>query len=124
MKRILQVTAIVGSLIWTSAGAQDQPKVTVKDSASVSAKGQPQYSLQECIKTALDNNLTVKRGYYNVENYSINQMSALGAFLPSLSLQANYGRNYGRNLNPVNYTYFNGVTKSLSPSAFAQITIF
>jgi outer membrane protein len=123
MKRIL-LTVVMAGLVFLNLRGQDQPKVTVKDSASVSAKGQPKMTLQECIKTALDNNLTVKRGVYNVESYKINLFQAWGAFLPTFSLNASYGRNYGRNLNPVTYTYFQGVTKTLNPSATAQLTLF
>ncbi len=123
MKRIVLSLMWVGMVAY-GACAQDQPKVTVKDSASVSAKGQPKVSLQECIKTALDNNLTVKRAFYNVESYKVTLFQAKGAFLPTVTLNASSGFNYGRNLNPVTYQYFNGLTKTINPSAVAQLTLF
>lgn len=98
------------------------PVILVMLSAfSVSAQ---KMTLQECVKVALDNNLTVKRGVYNVESYSISKFQAKGAFLPTVNGSASLSNNYGRNLNPVTYTYYQGVTSTINPSLFSQLTVF
>src|ERR1041385_7720604 len=81
-------------------------------------------TLQECVKTALDNNLTVKRGVYNVESNRIGLMSAKGNFLPTLNLSASGSQSYGRNLNPVTYQYFQGVTRTVNPSLSGGLLLF
>ncbi|MGC4022350.1 MAG: TolC family protein [Cyclobacteriaceae bacterium] len=83
-----------------------------------------QMTLQECVKIALDNNLTVKRGVYNVETNRVGLLGAKGNFLPSLNLNTSASQNYGRNLNPVTYQYFQGVTKTVNPSITSQLTLF
>ncbi|MBS1557619.1 MAG: TolC family protein [Bacteroidetes bacterium] len=90
----------------------------------VSAYAQEKLSMQECIRIALDNNLTVKRSVYNVETNRIGLLGAKGNFLPSLSFNASGSQNYGRNLNPVTYQYYQGVTKTINPSVMSQITLF
>lgn len=83
-----------------------------------------QMTLQECVKVALDNNLTVKRSVYNVELNSINLLGAKGNFLPTLNLNGSGSQNYGRNLNPVTYQYFQGVTRTVNPSLTGQLLLF
>ncbi len=87
------------------------------------AKGQ-QMSLQECAKVAIDNNLTVKRSVYNVESNQVNLLGAKGNFLPTLNLTTFGSQNYGRNLNPVTYQYFQGVTRTVNPSLNGQFLLF
>ncbi len=85
---------------------------------------QQQMTLQECVKTALDNNLTVKRSVYNVESNRVSFLSAKGNFLPSLNINASASQNYGRNLNPVTYQYFQGVTRTVNPQITGQLPLF
>ncbi|MBS1680519.1 MAG: TolC family protein [Bacteroidetes bacterium] len=92
-------------------------------SISVSLQAQ-QMTLQECIRVALDNNLTVKRSVYNVETNRVSFLQSKGNFLPTFSLNASSSQNYGRNLNPVTYTYFQGMTRTVNPFVQTQITLF
>jgi outer membrane protein len=134
MKRIVLSLLLVGSFYLGARAqvqpgqvpAKEEPKVVVKDSVSVAAKGngQPKLSLQECINTAVNNNLTVKRAFFNVETNRVNLLQAYGAFLPSVSVSGNYNLNFGRSVNPVTYAYVNGVVKSFNPVGVAQLTIF
>ncbi|HTH57235.1 MAG TPA: TolC family protein [Cyclobacteriaceae bacterium] len=91
---------------------------------SWSVSSAQQMTLQECVRVALGNNLTVKRGVYNVESNRVNKLSAQGNFLPTLSLNANASQSYGRNLNPVTYQYFQGITRTVNPSASGGILLF
>src|SRR6267154_4380603 len=81
-------------------------------------------TLQECVKVALDNNLTVKRGVYNVESNKVGLLSAKGNFLPTLTLVGSGSQSYGRNLNPVTYQYFQGITRTVNPSAQGGILLY
>ncbi|MBI1770401.1 MAG: TolC family protein [Bacteroidetes bacterium] len=83
-----------------------------------------QMTMRECVKVALDNNLTVKRGVYNAESYRVSKLSAQGNFLPTLSLNASGSQSYGRNLNPVTYQYFQGITRTVNPSASGGLLLF
>jgi len=81
-------------------------------------------TMQECVKVGLDNNLTVKRGVYNVESYRVGLLSAKGNFLPTLNFNVSGSQNYGRNLNPVTYQYFQGVTQTVNPSLNGSLVLF
>ena len=83
-----------------------------------------QMTLQECVKVALDNNLTVKRGVYNVESNRVGLLSAKGNFLPTLTLFGSTSQSYGRNLNPVTYQYFQGITRTVNPSASGGLLLY
>ena len=104
MRRLILSITMIGSLIY----AQAQEKLT----------------MQECVRIALDNNLTVKRSVYNVETNRVGLLGAVGNFLPTLNFGVSGSQNYGRNLNPVTYQYFQGVTKTINPSLTSQVTIF
>jgi len=80
--------------------------------------------MQECVKIGLDNNLTVKRGVYNVESYRVGLLSAKGNFLPTLNFNVSGSQNYGRNLNPVTYQYFQGITQTVNPSLTGSLLLF
>jgi outer membrane protein len=107
MRRTLLSVVFAASFFLTASG-QDLPKMT----------------LHECIQVALDNNLTVKRGFYNVETNKVNLLQAFGLFLPTFNVNASFARNYGRNLNPVTYQYFQGVTKTINPALTSSVTLF
>jgi outer membrane protein len=83
-----------------------------------------QWSLQECVNVALENNLRVKRSIYGVQNYRTYQTQAIGAFLPTLNGGGSYNWNYGRALNPVTNLYVNRNTNTINLQASSGITIF
>ncbi len=99
------------------------PVVTILVSMSF-AYGQ-KMTMQECVKTALDNNLTVKRGVYNVESNKVGLLSAKGVFLPTLNLAGSGTQNYGRALNPVTNSFIpNSVTRSLNGQLTGNFLLF
>jgi outer membrane protein len=98
------------------------PVVALFFSLSI-ALGQ-QMTLQECVRVALNNNLTVKRSVYNAESNRVGFLSAKGNFLPTLNLIGSGSQSYGRNLNPVTYQYFQGVTRTVNPSAQGGILLY
>jgi outer membrane protein len=107
MKRFL-LLAMLGMLIAQDGLAQEPQKLT----------------LQECVKIALENNLRVMRGVYNVESYGINLRQNRMAFLPTLNFGAGYGKNYGRALNPVSNLYVNRNSNTLNIQGSSSVTLF
>ncbi len=107
MKRFLLILAIAAVAV-PAVQAQDVQKLT----------------LQECVRIALENNLRIKRGVYNVESYGINLLQNKMAFLPTLNLGGAYGKNYGRALNPVTNTFVNRNSNTINLQATAGLTVF
>lgn len=58
------------------------------------------WTLQECIKYALDNNLNVQREKLNTLNIDANLMEGRGNRIPSFSTGAQTGFRWGRSINP------------------------
>jgi outer membrane protein len=58
------------------------------------------WNLQECVDYALENNLTVKNQEFSVGINEVNLLQSKMNLLPSLNGSANYGRNWGRSINP------------------------
>ncbi len=88
------------------------------------ATAQERQSLQECIKTALDNNLRVKRGVYNSESFKLSLLQNKMSFLPTLNGTGTLGRSYGRTVDPVTYAYYQGSIQTFSPSLNSSWTLF
>ena len=108
MKRFL-LFAILSVVLLQESIAQDTVKL----------------SLQQCVKIALDNNLLVKRGVYNVENYEINKLQAIGNYLPSFSAGPAFGRNYGRSINPVTNQFIpNASISTINLFGQGSLTLF
>ena len=68
---------------------------------SLFAQGETKiWTLQECVDYALENNLTVKNQEFTVGINEVNLLQSKMNLLPSLNGSANYGRNWGRSINP------------------------
>ncbi|MFC5976756.1 TolC family protein [Flavobacterium salmonis] len=60
-----------------------------------------QWTLEECVRYALDNNITIKLSELDVKNAAIDKKDAFGNYLPSVSGNAQHSWNIGRNTNPI-----------------------
>ena len=58
------------------------------------------WTLQECVVYALENNLTVKNQEFTVGINEVNVLQSKMNLLPSVNASGNYGRNWGRSINP------------------------
>ena len=90
--------------------------------ASFSTFGQTEtkvWTLQECVNYALENNLTVKNQELNVGISTVNSQQSKMNFLPSLNANGNYGRNWGRSINPGT----NLVTNQEQDNGFASLNL-
>ncbi|MDB5205606.1 MAG: TolC family protein [Flavisolibacter sp.] len=89
MKRIAIFAGIVCTLI----------------AVKVSAQTTNRYSLQQCIDTALANNIQVKQNGLLAEAAGVNLKQARANTLPDLNAEFNHGINQGRSIDPFTNTY-------------------
>lgn len=59
------------------------------------------WTLEECVRYALDNNITIQNSELDLKNATIDKKDAFGNYLPSISGSASHSWNIGRNVNPV-----------------------
>lgn len=60
-----------------------------------------QWTLEECVKYALDNNISIKLTELDVKNAAIDKKDAFGSYLPNVNGNVNHSWNIGRNVNPI-----------------------
>jgi outer membrane protein len=66
----------------------------------VMAQKVKQWTLQECVDYALENNLSVKRSALNVQTSDINLKQAQFSRLPNANANGSYAFNWGRSIDP------------------------
>lgn len=57
------------------------------------------WTLEECVRYALDNNITIKLSELDVKNAAIDKKAAFGNFLPAVNANASHSWNVGLNQN-------------------------
>ena len=82
------------------------------------------WTLEECVRYALDNNITIKLSELDVKNAAIDKKGALGSFLPSVSGSASHSWNIGLNVNPVTNIATTQTTQYSSLGASAGVDIY
>jgi outer membrane protein len=60
-----------------------------------------QWTLEECVRYALDNNITIKLTELDVKNAALDKKDAFGNYLPSVNGSASHSFNIGRTTNPI-----------------------
>jgi len=71
-------------------------------------------SLPECIDIALQNNLQVRQGYFNLKSAEISLRQSRMNLLPTFNLASNLGKNFGRAINPVTNAFINRNSNTLN----------
>lgn len=97
---------IIAALAAFSAGAQDRA-----------------WTLGDCIRYAIDHNISLKQSRLNVEQKELDLSTAKGKRLPGLAASASENLSFGRGLGADN-TYTNSNTTSTSLNLGADIPIF
>jgi outer membrane protein len=92
--------------------------------AAIGQEASKTLTLQECVKIALENNLRVKRGLYNLKGAEINLTQSKMAMLPSANAGASFGRNFGRALNPVDNDFVDKNSNAANLQGTSSVTIF
>ena len=59
-----------------------------------------QWTLQQCVGTAIERNIGLKRNSLGIEQAKLNQEQAFGSFLPNLNGQVSHGYNWGQRIDP------------------------
>ena len=112
MIRSLMVTFILVTSLFT---AQAQ---------SESNRDAREWTLQECVKVALENNLNVRRSLYNMESFKVGLFQSKMAFLPTINAGGSYSENFGRALNPVTNLFINRNSTNINVQANSALTLF
>lgn len=64
-------------------------------------------TLQQCLETALNNNLQVNQSNLQMQSAQVNWQQARANMLPNVAGSVNYGANQGRSIDPFTNTYIN-----------------
>jgi outer membrane protein len=82
------------------------------------------WTLQECIDYALQNNLNVKRSLLTVETSDINLEQSKMQMLPTVNGGAQYGNNWGRNIDPTTNLFITQRISSFNLNGNASLLLF
>ncbi|KQO34758.1 transporter [Flavobacterium sp. Leaf82] len=83
-----------------------------------------QWTLEECVRYALDNNITIKLSELDVKNAAIDKKGALGSYLPTVNGTASHSWNIGLNVNPVTNIATTQTTQYSSLGVNAGVDIY
>ena len=85
--------------------------------------GQEQWTLERCVKHAIDNNIQIKQQALNVDYRENQKNQALFDMAPNLNSQVGYDINFGRSLNYDN-TYKDQSSQNTSFYIGSEVTLF
>ncbi|KAF2341627.1 TolC family protein [Flavobacterium tistrianum] len=83
-----------------------------------------QWTLEECVRYALDNNITIKNSELDVQNAEINKKDAFGRYLPSVNGNASHSWNIGLNQDVTTGILRNSTTQYSSVGLTAGVDIY
>lgn len=83
-----------------------------------------QWSLQQCVGTAVERNIGLKRNSLGLEQTMLNQEQALGNFLPNLNGQISHGYNWGQRIDPFTNQFATQRIQSNSLGLSTSVTLF
>jgi outer membrane protein len=73
---------------------------------------QDQWSLNQCIEYAIQNNLTIKEELLNSQMISIDHKKSVANFLPSFNAFGTHGYNFGQSIDPFSNEFATGTVRS------------
>ena len=97
--------------------------VTVLSTLTLSAQ-KKNYTLEECVRMALEKNINIKQTELDIDNARNDQWVAKQAFLPNLNVQSQHIWNNGLSQNITNGLIENLTTQFSSLGASAGVTLF
>ncbi|WP_281235311.1 TolC family protein [Flavobacterium gelatinilyticum] len=83
-----------------------------------------QWTLEECVRYALENNITIKLTELDVKSAVIEKKGALGSYLPTVNGNASHSWNIGLNVNPVTNIATTQTTQYSSVAVNANVDIY
>ena len=91
----------------------------------LSAQGQSKkWTLEECVRYAIENNISIKQTELDTKNADIDRKSAIGNFLPSLNASASHSWNIGLNQDITTGLLQNQTTQFTSAGANVGVDIY
>ena len=83
-----------------------------------------QWTLQQCVGTAIERNIGLKKNSLGLEQTKLNQEQALGSFLPNLNGQVSHGYNWGQRIDPFTNQFATQRIQSNSLGLSTSVTLF
>ena len=93
-------------------------------SLSISMQGQEVWTLEQCIKRAIEKNISIKQSQADLISTALGKTTAIANFLPSLNLGSSHSWNVGLNQNITTGILENMTTRSASMNANVGIDLF
>lgn len=91
---------------------------------TLSSAQEKKWTLDECMKFAVENSPKVKKQIHASDTYKAEQLSAFGEFLPKLTTEVGAQFSYGRSIDPETNIYGNTSTFNNGYSTYASMPIF
>ncbi|MEZ4799443.1 MAG: TolC family protein [Flavobacteriales bacterium] len=82
------------------------------------------WTLDSCVKYALEKNISIQQSALNVETAKINETQAWGGMLPNLNAQASHGYNWGQRIDPFTNQFATQRIQSNSFGISTSINLF
>ncbi len=95
-----------------------------KAQTTTAASNNKQWTLQECIQYALENNISIKQSQLDLEAADADKLNALGNFLPTANASSNLAENTGLSFNPLTNNAQTTTFLSLSGRVNVGYTLF
>lgn len=87
-------------------------------------KAQSSYTLQQCIDSALANNIPVKQSVLAAQMAEVNWRQSRSNLLPNLNAELNQGANFGRSIDPFTNTYVNQNVNTANYGISSGVVLF
>jgi len=87
-------------------------------------QAQQKWTLEDCIKYALDNNIQIKQSHLGAESDEISVLQNKLAVLPNLNGSIGHNYSWGRNIDPSSNSYTDQQTQSNSFALSSSIDLF
>jgi outer membrane protein len=108
-RKLMLAAAALLLLVQYSATAQSTDSTTLRNADSLISQTSSGpaivFSVQQCIDSALRNNLAVKTAEFTARGAGVSYLQQIGNMLPTLIASGQYANNGGKNVNSVTYTY-------------------
>ncbi|MCF8713212.1 TolC family protein [Joostella atrarenae] len=82
------------------------------------------WTLEECVRYAEENNLSIQQAELNIESVKIDKSDAIGNFIPSLNAQASASSSTGYSVDPTTNSFVNQKFFNVTPSVSSSLTLF
>jgi len=82
------------------------------------------WTLEECIRYAFDNNISIKQSQLNIEDAGVNEQDAYGNFMPNFNINANNSWNTGLSTNVTTGVLENQTARNFSLGGTIGINVF